>query len=288
MTMPRFAPSASVQAAIPTGRPTRISICLHRPNEGAAECQLVKQIIDSCIVIGYDYVLQPDSLPTVPEFPDKRTPLNVMPLGRFNPEKRAFQYCAVRSMDSSDNDRPVSYSSTSSSASSRDSHCSLGSRATLVSSSHLGLGPTPSQEKDAGAIRLELIPAQQLGCHRERENQVNGSFVDKRSSTLKRVDSKGASPLPSLEPTNPKMLYVDRVVQEILDTERTYVEDLRSIVQITGGPRAPVAHGVPITECVPPAAGSLRKEAGVGGDLLHAVTERQHLSLEELGRPLTD
>ncbi|XP_039593690.1 pleckstrin homology domain-containing family G member 1 isoform X1 [Polypterus senegalus] len=178
-----------------------------------------------------DYVLQPDSLPTVPEFPDKRTPLNVMPLGRFNPEKRAFQYCAVRSMDSSDNDRPVSYSSTSSSASSRDSHCSLGSRATLVSSSHLGLGPTPSQEKDAGAIRLELIPAQQLGCHRERENQVNGSFVDKRSSTLKRVDSKGASPLPSLEPTNPKMLYVDRVVQEILDTERTYVEDLRSIVQ---------------------------------------------------------
>uniref|UniRef100_A0A8C4SKN0 Pleckstrin homology and RhoGEF domain containing G1 n=1 Tax=Erpetoichthys calabaricus TaxID=27687 RepID=A0A8C4SKN0_ERPCA len=134
-------------------------------------------------------------------------------------------------MDSSDNDRPVSYSSTSSSASSRDSHCSLGSRATLVSSSHLGLGPTPPQEKDAGAIRLELIPAQQLGCHRERENQVNGSFVDKRSSTLKRVDSKGASPLPSLEPTNPKMLYVDRVVQEILDTERTYVEDLRSIVQ---------------------------------------------------------
>uniref|UniRef100_A0A8C5SH99 Pleckstrin homology and RhoGEF domain containing G1 n=1 Tax=Laticauda laticaudata TaxID=8630 RepID=A0A8C5SH99_LATLA len=31
--------------------------------------------------------------------------------------------------------------------------------------------------------------------------------------------------------TSPKLLYVDRVVQEILETERTYVQDLRSIVK---------------------------------------------------------
>ncbi|KAG5846425.1 hypothetical protein ANANG_G00114830 [Anguilla anguilla] len=36
---------------------------------------------------------------------------------------------------------------------------------------------------------------------------------------------------PAATPTGPKVHYVDRVVQEILDTERTYVQDLRSIVQ---------------------------------------------------------
>lgn len=33
---------------------------------------------------------------------------------------------------------------------------------------------------------------------------------------------------------NPKLTYVDRVVMEIIETERTYVKDLRSIVEVSG------------------------------------------------------
>ncbi|KAJ8355623.1 hypothetical protein SKAU_G00184170 [Synaphobranchus kaupii] len=121
-------------------------------------------------------------------------------------------------MDSTDSERPVSYGSTSSSASSsasssRDSRCSLGSRSTLASSHcHPGLGPSPERDRDAGAIQLELVPARQLD------------------------DERGPAPAtpaatPATTPTGPKLQYVDRVVQEILDTERTYVQDLSSIVQ---------------------------------------------------------
>ncbi|XP_033874774.3 pleckstrin homology domain-containing family G member 1-like isoform X2 [Acipenser ruthenus] len=183
-----------------------------------------------------DYHLPPDALPPLPEVPDGRTALSTVPLGRFHSEKRTFRYCSVRSMDSSDSDRPVSYSSTSSSASSRDSHCSLGSRTTLVSNSRLGLGPA-LQDRDVGAIRLELVPARQLDCRERQGSQVEGTVEDeKRLSGVKRTDSKGsgkhnATSTPAVEPASPKLLYVDRVVQEILDTERTYVQDLQSIVQ---------------------------------------------------------
>uniref|UniRef100_W5KU25 Pleckstrin homology and RhoGEF domain containing G1 n=1 Tax=Astyanax mexicanus TaxID=7994 RepID=W5KU25_ASTMX len=108
-------------------------------------------------------------------------------------------------MDSSHcSDRPVSYGSTSSSASSRDSHCSLGGRAML--------GSTPERDRDSGAIRLELVPARQL----------------------EEAESERETPTPSSQEEadgGRKVAYVDRVVQEILETERTYVQDLRSIVQ---------------------------------------------------------
>uniref|UniRef100_A0AAY4BQQ2 Pleckstrin homology domain-containing family G member 1 n=1 Tax=Denticeps clupeoides TaxID=299321 RepID=A0AAY4BQQ2_9TELE len=108
-------------------------------------------------------------------------------------------------MDSLHNsDRPISYGSTSSSASSRDSHCSLSGRPVLG----------PALERDAGAIRLELVPARQLDC------------ADQDKETAEPVDTNTAQ-----TPQGVKVAYVDRVVQEILDTERTYVEDLRSIVQ---------------------------------------------------------
>ncbi|XP_066555932.1 pleckstrin homology domain-containing family G member 1 isoform X2 [Amia ocellicauda] len=174
-----------------------------------------------------DYHLPPDALPPLPEIPDSRTALSAVPLGRFRPENRAaFRYCSVRSMDSTDSERPVSYSSTSSSASSRDSRCSLGSRTMLVSNNHLGMGSSP-QDRDTGAIRLELVPARQLGCREEQGHQADRE---------KRAESKGAGKhsaqqIPAVEEAGPKLLYVDRVVQEILDTERTYVQDLKSIVQ---------------------------------------------------------
>ncbi|XP_076128296.1 pleckstrin homology domain-containing family G member 1 [Alosa pseudoharengus] len=106
-------------------------------------------------------------------------------------------------------DRPVSYSSTSSSASSRDSHCSLGGRSIL--------GPAPERDRDAGAIRLELVPARQLAGADEEDGE-------KRRAAPPQTQTPGGD-------GGPKVVYVDRVVQEILDTERTYVQDLRSIAQ---------------------------------------------------------
>ncbi|NXL69725.1 PKHG1 protein, partial [Leptocoma aspasia] len=140
-------------------------------------------------------------------------------------------------MDLSDSDRPVSFSSTSSSASSRDSHCSFGSRMTLVSNSHLGLF---NQDKETGAIKLELVPARRFSSNKTRKNSAveqedpEGS-LEKRPSMPRKAEPKGASKNCAMslvtEPTSPKLLYVDRVVQEILETERMYVQDLKSIVK---------------------------------------------------------
>ncbi|NXC93405.1 PKHG1 protein, partial [Certhia familiaris] len=140
-------------------------------------------------------------------------------------------------MDLSDSDRPVSFSSTSSSASSRDSHCSFGSRMTLVSNSHLGLF---NQEKETGAIKLELVPATRFSSNKTRKNSAveqedPEESLEKRPSMPRKSEPKGASKNCAMslvtEPTSPKLLYVDRVVQEILETERMYVQDLKSIVK---------------------------------------------------------
>ncbi|NXV47038.1 PKHG1 protein, partial [Uria aalge] len=140
-------------------------------------------------------------------------------------------------MDLSDSDRPVSFSSTSSSASSRDSHCSFGSRMTLVSNSHLGLF---NQDKEMGAIKLELVPARRFSSNKPRktspvEQEDPEEGLEKRLSMPRKAEPKGASKNCAMslvtEPTSPKLLYVDRVVQEILETERMYVQDLKSIVK---------------------------------------------------------
>ncbi|NWT81383.1 PKHG1 protein, partial [Lanius ludovicianus] len=140
-------------------------------------------------------------------------------------------------MDLSDSDRPVSFSSTSSSASSRDSHCSFGSRMTLVSNSHLGLF---NQDKETGAIKLELSPARRFSSNKTRKNSAveqedPEESLEKRPTMPRKAEPKGASKNCAMslvtEPTSPKLLYVDRVVQEILETERMYVQDLKSIVK---------------------------------------------------------
>lgn len=73
------------------------------------------------------------------------------------------------------------------------------------------LGSAPERDRDSGAIRLELIPARQL---EEVEPSAPPSQDEER-----------------------KVAYVDHVVQEILETERTYVQDLQSIVQVREGGR---------------------------------------------------
>lgn len=141
-------------------------------------------------------------------------------------------------MDSSPDsgERPISYSSTSSSASSRDSHCSLGSRSALVAAPHCN----PAQpDRDSGAIRLELVPARQLGCREEddrNEGRVEtGRGQGRQGQTLTEHSEPEVGPDGPGEQTGQVQgprTYVDRVVQEILDTERTYVQDLRSIVEV--------------------------------------------------------
>ncbi|XP_062428361.1 pleckstrin homology domain-containing family G member 1 [Rhea pennata] len=173
-----------------------------------------------------------DVLPAVTEALDSKTKGEDL-----HKENRPFRYCERKTMELSDSDRPVSFSSTSSSASSRDSHCSFGSRTTLASNSHLGLF---NQDKETGAIKLELVPARRFSSNKPRKNtpaeqQETEESLEKRLSTPRKAEPKGAGKNCAMslatEPTSPKLLYVDRVVQEILETERMYVQDLKSIVK---------------------------------------------------------
>ncbi|XP_063079554.1 pleckstrin homology domain-containing family G member 1 [Engraulis encrasicolus] len=131
-------------------------------------------------------------------------------------------------------DRPISYTSTSSSASSRDSHCSLGGGRSI-----LGPAPHDHRDRDAGAIRLELVPARQLADEEEGSSGGGGKKGPGGTQTGRQDpdgeghgdgERQGGAQTPDGD-GGPKVSYVDRVVQEILDTERTYVHDLRSIAQ---------------------------------------------------------
>ncbi|XP_034755360.1 pleckstrin homology domain-containing family G member 1 isoform X1 [Etheostoma cragini] len=190
-----------------------------------------------------DYSYLPDALPPLPEVPDSGAALSSADIPARclrNPVFRhtSLRYCSALSMDSSPDsaERPISYSSTSSSASSRDSHCSLGSRSTLVPAPHCNL-VTP--DRDSGAIRLELVPARQLGCR--EEDDKSDSRVDTGKGQGRQGSGQTATEQSEPEvgpdggertgPVQGPRPYVDRVVQEILDTERTYVQDLHSIVE---------------------------------------------------------
>ncbi|XP_037605929.1 pleckstrin homology domain-containing family G member 1 isoform X1 [Sebastes umbrosus] len=186
-----------------------------------------------------DYNYLPDALPPLPEVPDSGSVLSSVDIPARCLRNPAFRhtssrYCSAISMDSSPDsaERPISYSSTSSSASSRDSHCSLGSRSTLVPAPHCN--PATS-DRDSGAIRLELVPARQLGCREEDDRNDGGVDTGRQGSgqTLTEHSEPEAGPDGGerIGQVQGPRTYVDRVVQEILDTERTYVQDLRSIVE---------------------------------------------------------
>ncbi|XP_063353750.1 pleckstrin homology domain-containing family G member 3 [Pelmatolapia mariae] len=157
-------------------------------------------------------------------------------------------YCGQVCMEALDGEgeRPVSLVSSLSSGSSRDSHSFFGSTAVLPSST---TPPIPSEED----IDLELSPAEgtreQAGNqsptlsgsrHRWQEqleprlitsqwNNNNGTANRKATGEILHIP---CSPVvaDAMAP-NPKLTYVDRVVMEIMETERMYVKDLRSIVE---------------------------------------------------------
>lgn len=146
-----------------------------------------------------------------------------------------------------DSERPVSLVSTLSSGSSRDSRSLFGSTTALLSSTT----PPAQSEED---IDLELSPAEgaaeQAGRHsptlagsrscwqgRLASSGVKNQWND-NVATCDRKASGGEIPHIQASPViadtmapNPKLTYVDRVVMEIIETERMYVKDLRSIVE---------------------------------------------------------
>ncbi|KAM6915145.1 pleckstrin homology domain-containing family G member 1 [Xenentodon cancila] len=183
-----------------------------------------------------DYSYLQDALPPLPEVPDSGSALSSVDIPARCLRNPAFRhassrYCSAISMDSSPDsaERPISYSSTSSSASSRDSHCSLGSRSTLVAAPHCN---PVSPDQDSGAIRLELVPARQLACCEEDDRNDGGGRQGSKQTTTEHseheLSPEGGERTSQLQ--GPRT-YVDRVVQEIMDTERTYVQDMRSIVE---------------------------------------------------------
>ncbi|MEQ2254513.1 hypothetical protein ILYODFUR_004523, partial [Ilyodon furcidens] len=156
-------------------------------------------------------------------------------------------YCSQVCVEPLDGEgvRPVSLVSTLSSGSSADSQSLFGSTAALPFSTTT---PAPNEED----IDLELSPAE--GTNRQAGNQsphLRGSgagwrrhleaFVinnqrNKNAPTSRLVRCKlphmTTSPVvtDTMAP-NPKLTYVDRVVMEIIETERMYVKDLSSIVE---------------------------------------------------------
>ncbi|XP_074548432.1 pleckstrin homology domain-containing family G member 3-like isoform X2 [Halichoeres trimaculatus] len=143
-------------------------------------------------------------------------------------------------------ERPVSLVSTLSSGSSRDSRSLFGSTVALPSSTT----PPVQNEED---IDLELSPA---GNTRDQAGDQSPTFNSPRSRWQGQLEPRvisnqwnnnnatsdrkargeildvTASPvITSAMAPNPKLTYVDRVVMEIIETERMYVKDLRSIVE---------------------------------------------------------
>ncbi|XP_028251226.1 pleckstrin homology domain-containing family G member 3-like isoform X2 [Parambassis ranga] len=148
-----------------------------------------------------------------------------------------------------DGDRPVSLVSTLSSGSSRDSHSLFGSTVALPSSTT----PPIQSEED---IDLELSPAERTESRREQAGNQSPTLTGSRSHWKKHLElrvissqrnnnnatanrkASGEIPHTPASPVvtdtmapNPKLTYVDRVVMEIIETERMYVKDLRSIVE---------------------------------------------------------
>ncbi|XP_021165492.2 pleckstrin homology domain-containing family G member 3 isoform X4 [Fundulus heteroclitus] len=138
-------------------------------------------------------------------------------------------------------ERPVSLVSTLSSSSSADSQSLFGSTAALPSSTAT---PQPSEED----IDLELSPAEGTNqsprlrgsgggwwrhleacvINNQRNNNNGSAARPARAKLLHMITSPVVAD--TMAP-NPKLTYVDRVVMEIIETERMYVRDLSSIVE---------------------------------------------------------
>lgn len=136
--------------------------------------------------------------------------------------------------------RPASLVSTissgSGSGSSQDGRSSDCSSATFEATAPIAL----DDERD---VDLELSPAEgdreqrsqlRLACELGQLEPQLKTQQNNNAGSPGRVDrthQRPLSPFAAMAP-NPKLSYLDRVVMEILETERMYVRDLRSIVEV--------------------------------------------------------
>ncbi|XP_043999150.1 pleckstrin homology domain-containing family G member 3 isoform X2 [Gambusia affinis] len=141
--------------------------------------------------------------------------------------------------------RPVSLVSTLSSSSSADSQSLFGSTAALPSSVttplsseeyiDLELSPTQGTNGQAGSQSPHL-KSSGGGWRRHLEacvinNQRNNNASASRLARGKFLHMTASPVVTDTMAPNPKLTYVDRVVMEIIETERMYVTDLSSIVE---------------------------------------------------------
>ncbi|KAM7375673.1 hypothetical protein PAMP_005462 [Pampus punctatissimus] len=188
------------------------------------------------------------SLVELPESPHLSSPLIATEHDQANADSGpdCYSRLCVEPLDEERGERPVSMVSTLSSGSSRDSRSLFGSTVALPSSST----PPIASEED---IDLELSPTEGI-VERARDQSptltgtsghwqeqleprvISNQWNNNNASPNKRASAKilqtPASPVvtDTMAP-NPKLTYVDRVVMEIIETERMYVKDLRSIVE---------------------------------------------------------
>ncbi|MGH0126124.1 UNVERIFIED_CONTAM: hypothetical protein FKN15_025481 [Acipenser sinensis] len=115
----------------------------------------------------------------------------------------------------SDSDRPVSLSSSASSASLPESHASFGSGGSLGGSLPYGSTPQyPAPQRNGSDISLDLTPLSQL--------ELRPAGVTPRHPP---------SPWACQQEDRAKLTREERVVLEIVETEQAYVQDLKSIVE---------------------------------------------------------
>lgn len=127
-----------------------------------------------------------------------------------SPDPRAADCCSLSSTEPLEDGRPVSTVSTVSSESSSEGNS--------------GSAPAPSARAD---IHLELSPPEALSGPPE----LLGFDWPVEESSVSTPDPPSPFATITMAP-NPQLTYVDRVVMEIIETERMYVRDLRSIVEV--------------------------------------------------------
>lgn len=147
-------------------------------------------------------------------------------------------YCSL-SIEHSDSERPVSTVSTVSSGSSGEGQSSLFSVSQcpqslplLSTETDINLELSPSEEPNE--YPTELRPASK----RPRQDLAAGQFNNNNTSSLGVITLPPSLDRPSpvasvVMAPNSQLTYVDRVVMEIIETERMYVRDLSSIVEVS-------------------------------------------------------
>uniref|UniRef100_A0A1A7WY54 Pleckstrin homology domain containing, family G (With RhoGef domain) member 3 n=2 Tax=Iconisemion striatum TaxID=60296 RepID=A0A1A7WY54_9TELE len=143
-------------------------------------------------------------------------------------------------------ERPVSLVSTLSSGSSHDSQSLFGSTVALLSSTtppipseediDLELSPAESNKKQVGNLSTHVTGSNGRWRQQLEADVINNQWNNNNATTCRTAGGKLSHIITSPVVTdtmapNPKLTYVDRVVMEIIETERMYVKDLSSIVE---------------------------------------------------------